>query len=35
MGGWTSESDDEISVGEFCAEKLQSIGEVGVSKLVD
>ena len=21
VGGWTSESDDEMSVGEFCAEK--------------
>ena len=35
VSGWTSESDDEMILIEFCAEKLQSTGEVEVSKLVD
>ena len=35
VGGRTSKSDDEMSVSEFCAENLQSIGEVEVSLLVD
>ena len=35
MGGQTSESDDWLSVSEYCAKKLLSFGEAEVSKLVD
>ena len=35
VGAWTSENDDEMSVGEFCAETLKSVGEVEVSKPVN
>ena len=35
VSGWTSECDEEMILSEFCAEKLQSTGEVEVSKLLD
>ena len=35
MGAWSSERVAEMSVSVFSAEKLQSVGEVEVSKLLD
>ena len=33
-GGWSSETDDGVSMGEFCAEEIYSFSDVEKSKLV-